>query len=100
MRTKIEIRFFPDWGRKEPLWSHDTDDYVVKTSDLPITESLAKGLHNYMDFWAEHYNPVADYPEPDWDSEENRIKHDEEGDRLIRELRTQLEGQATISDER
>lgn len=55
MKTGIEIRFFPDWGRKEPLWSHDTDDIVVKSSDLPISEELASGLHKYMDFWEDHF---------------------------------------------
>jgi len=100
MKTGIEIRFFPDWGRKEPLWSHDTYDIVVKTSDLPISEELASGLHEYMDFWEDHFNPVVDYPESVWDSEENRLWFAQEGDRLISELTDELIGKATILDER
>lgn len=100
MKSEIEIRFFPDWGRKEPLWSHDTDDIAVGTSDLPISEKLASNLHEYMDFWADHFDPDVDHPHSGWDSEENRRWFAEEGSRLIRELSSQLKGNATISDER
>lgn len=100
MKTGIEIRFFPDWGRKEPLWSHDTDDIAVRTSELPISKKLADDLHSYMDFWGDHFDPVADYPESGWDAEKNRLRFAEEGGRLISELTEELSGKATISDER
>ncbi|SMY02318.1 hypothetical protein BAUR9175_03771 [Brevibacterium aurantiacum] len=100
MNSPIEIRFFPDWGRKEPLWSHDTDDIAVGTSDLPISADLADDLHACMDFWSSHFNPVVDYPDSGWDSEENHQWFIDEGNRLIRELSSELEGRATISDER
>lgn len=95
MKSEIEIRFFPDWGRKEPLWSDDTDDIVVRTRDLQITSELADDLHKYMDFWQDHFDPDAD-----WDSQGNRRHFAQEGHRLIQELSTQLKGKATILDER
>lgn len=100
MKTGIEIRFFPDWGRKEPLWSHDTDDIVVRTSDLPISMKLADDLHGYMDFWGDHFDPVSDPPQSGWDVEENRHWFAKEGTRLINELADELNGKATILDER
>lgn len=100
MNSPIEIRFFPDWGRKEPLWSHDTDDIAVRASALPISADLADDLHAYMDFWSSHFNPVVDYPDSGWDSEGNRQWFIDEGNRLIRELSGELGGRAIISDDR
>lgn len=96
----IQIRFFPDWGRKEPLWSHDTEDIAVRTSDLPISMKLAHDLHRYMDFWGDHFDPVTDHPQSGWDAEENRLWFAGEGNRLINELADELIGKATILDER
>ncbi len=96
----INIRFFPDWGRKEPLWSHDTEDVTVRTEDLDITAELAHSLRGYMDFWENHFNPVSAPPGSGWDSEENQRWFELEGDRIINELSSQLSGTAIISDER
>ncbi|GEB24088.1 hypothetical protein BAURA63_02204 [Brevibacterium aurantiacum] len=95
VKNEIEIRFFPDWGRKEPLWSHDTWDIAVRTSDLPISMELAHDLHSYMDFWGDHFDPFDD-----WDSESSRAHFAAEGSRLIHELKEQLSGYAVIVDER
>ncbi|GEB25001.1 hypothetical protein BAU01nite_37340 [Brevibacterium aurantiacum] len=53
-----------------------------------------------MEFWSSHFNPVVDYPDSGWDCEDNHQWFIDEGNRLIRELSSELEGRATISDER
>ncbi|HCG54945.1 MAG TPA: hypothetical protein DEW39_02055 [Brevibacterium sp.] len=90
-----EIRFFPDWGRKEPLWESDAYDYAVRGSDLSISPQLQADLRSYMRFWHEHF-----HEEDEWDSVLSKNHFSDEGSRLIRELSEQLKGCAVIVDER
>lgn len=92
MRT---IRFFPDWGRKEPLWDSGSENYVVHTSELPITAELKSDLHEYMKFWHHHLDEISG-----WDSETNERWFSEQGDWLVREVCKQLEGVAIVVDDR
>lgn len=90
-----EIRFFPDWGRKEPLWDENAGDCAVRASDLPISSQLKADLHSYMRFWTEHF-----HEEDEWDSNSSRTHFADEGSRLIWELSEQLKEHAVIVDER
>jgi hypothetical protein len=93
--TKRRIRFFPDWGRKEPLWDTDVNHLAIHISELDITEDLADGLRAVMVFWHRHLDEVHG-----WDSAENRTWYEEESTRLLAELRHQLGDSAEVIDER
>lgn len=90
MRT---ILFFPDWGRKEPLWDSDAYDIAVRADDLPLNSELRESLYSYMYFWEKHFDPFGD-----WDSESSRKFHEKEGSRLVHELNEQLAGFAKVVD--
>ncbi|GAA3830176.1 hypothetical protein KACC15558_07430 [Brevibacterium ammoniilyticum] len=89
------IRFFPDWGREEPLWEEGAYEYALRVSDLNISSDLKRGLLNYMTFWTEHFDV-----DTEWDSKLAEREFSDEGDRLISELKKQLHDGFVILDER
>lgn len=92
---KRQIRFFPDWGRKEPLWDSDVNHLAIHVSELDITQTLAEDLLGLMSFWHEHLDEVHG-----WDSPNSARWYEEESSRLIDELRRQLGDTADVIDER
>ena len=94
-----EIRFFPDHGRKHPLWESFTDKYAMDPSDFDLSDDLAAELADYMDFWTAHLTDRAS-ADFEWDSAENEQRYWDEGDRLIEQLRLEVSDFAVVKDER
>ncbi len=94
-----EIRFFPDFGRRYPLWESFTDKYAMDPSDYELTPLLASDLAEYMRFWNAHFTDEVG-TEFEWDSSEHERQHRETGDRLLARLRTEVAEFAVVLDER
>lgn len=95
MKSERAIRFFPDWGRKDPLWDEYADDCAVRSSDLDISSDLKTDLGRYMSFWHDHF-----HEESEWDSESAKVRFSHEGDRLIKKLQEELGSSVVIVDKR
>lgn len=94
-----EIRFFPDFGRKYPLWESGTYKYAMDPWDYDLSDDLSAGLADLMKLWNEHFtdSPGRDF---EWDSTENEQRYWAEGDRLLDQLRSEVSGVATAIDRR
>lgn len=93
-----EIRFSLDWGVKYPLWESGTDKYAMEPSDYNLSDDLSNELRNYVQFWNDHL--VENDVSFDWDSSENEMLFDREGDRLLEWLRSEVNEFATVKDGR
>lgn len=94
-----EIRFFPDYGRKHPLWESGTDKYAMGPWDYDLSDDLSTRMRELMRFWDTHFTdaPGRDF---EWDSPENEQYYWDEGDRTLEQLRSEVEGVAVVKDER
>jgi hypothetical protein len=94
-----KIRFFPDFGRESPLWESFTDKYAMDPSDYGLSDELSRGLRELMSLWNTHFidAPGSDF---EWDSAENEQSYWTEGDRLLEQLRSEVDGIAIVLDER
>jgi hypothetical protein len=74
MVASREIRFFPDWGHRWPLWGTALEDELLLTpTDLSLSRELTDDLRAWWDFWDAHLQPDPPGPtEPGWDSDQNR----------------------------
>ncbi len=98
-RKRREIRYFPDHGRKHPLWESGTDKYAMDPCDYDLSDGLSSGLRELMRFWNAHFTD-SHGPSFEWDSAENEQHYWEEGDRLLEQLRSEVADIAVVSDER
>lgn len=94
-----EIRFFPDHGRKHPLWESGTHKYAMDPWDYDLSGELSTRMRELMRFWDTHF---TDSPGPnfDWDSAENEQYYWDEGDQILEQLRYEVDGIAIVLDER
>lgn len=94
-----KIRFFPDFGRKYPLWESFTDKYAMDLSDYDLSDELSRELRDLMTFWDAHFTDAygSDF---EWDSIENEQFYWTQGDLLIEQLRAEVDGIAIVLDER
>jgi hypothetical protein len=94
-----QIRFFPDFGRRYPLWESFTDKYAMEPSDYYLSDELSRGLRDLMSFWDTHFTdaPGSDF---EWDSAENEQFYWTQGDQLLEQLRVEVDGSAIVLDER
>ncbi|MFC4241804.1 hypothetical protein ACFOYW_00340 [Gryllotalpicola reticulitermitis] len=74
MPASREIRFFPDWGHRWPLWgSALLDELTLSPSELGLSAELAADLRAWWDFWDSHLDPDPPLPATaGWDDDLNR----------------------------
>lgn len=89
------IRFFPDWGRKYPLWESETPEYATRPEDYGLSTELAFRLEKWLKHWALHF----DY-DSGWDSSESKSASNKEGNKLIQDLSREVSDFARVIDER
>ena len=92
MAVSREIRFFPDWGHRWPLWGSLREDELCLTpADLALSEPLTADLRAWWDFWDVHLQPDPPAPaRPGWDSEQNQRVWMAAGDALAVRLGEEL----------
>lgn len=79
------IRVFPEWASGWPLWENFSDKYRLDASDLGLTNELSDALYAWSEAWLSRN---VDDPVPaGWE---------EEGRRLVRLARAELEGIAEV----
>lgn len=82
------IRMFPEWVSGWPLWENFTEDYRRTGPDLGLTRELSDALFEWNEAWL-----MRDESDPlptDWE---------EEGRRLLAQLRIELNGVAEVRPE-
>lgn len=94
-----EIRYFPDFGRKYPLWESGTDKYAMDPWDYDLSNELASGLRELMELWSSHFTDKHG-PEFEWDSVENERRYWDQGDQLLEKLRSEVADIAIVLDQR
>ncbi|HEY8319349.1 MAG TPA: hypothetical protein VIG76_11000 [Amnibacterium sp.] len=92
MVVSREIRFFPDWGHRWPLWgSLLHDEITLSPADLSLSAELTADLRAWYDFWDEHLDPDPLPPRvPGWDADRNRRTWLLAGEELARRLAIEL----------
>lgn len=94
-----EIRYFPDHGRKHPLWESGTCKYATDPWDYDLSDELSNGLRELMKFWNAHFTD-SHGPNFEWDSVENEHHYWDEGNRLLEQLRSEVADIAVVHDQR
>lgn len=92
MVASREIRFFPDWGHRWPLWGSVLEDELTLTPvDLSLSDSLTADLRAWWDFWDLHLRPDPPAPEQSgWDNDQNKRVWLAAGDSLAVRLGSEL----------
>lgn len=98
-RKLREIRYFPDFGRKYPLWESGTEKYAMGPWDYDLSNGLASGLRELMELWSSHFTDKHG-PEFEWDSVENERRYWDQGDQLLEKLRSEVADIAIVLDQR
>ncbi|MCL2515696.1 MAG: hypothetical protein FWD85_03535 [Microbacteriaceae bacterium] len=90
--SSTEIRFFPDWGHRWPLWGFTANAGPALTpNDLGLSPELAADLRVWWDFWDAHLIPDPPKPaKPGWDDERNCRAWVEAGMSLQQRLAAEL----------
>jgi hypothetical protein len=93
-----QIRLFPDWGRRYPLWENSTLTWDVGYTTTPetygLSKELAEDLEGWQAFWEAHLDPFEG-----WDSEVNRQTWLRDGEWLARRLRDEVASFADVASE-
>lgn len=93
-----EIRFFPDFDRKYPLWESFSGKYAMEPEVDELSAGLAVEMHEFMKFWDSHFVETSNSFQ--WGCEENKQKSVEGGNTIIRRLRGELDSVAIVLDQR
>lgn len=93
--ARRQIRFFPDYWRRYPLWENGTDKYTMDPSDYDLSESLATRLEAWMTHWEDNFSPDHGWRSPKAKEESRR-----RGDALVADLRAEVSDFADVLDER
>lgn len=82
------IRVFPEWVSGWPLWENFSEDYRLSGPDLGLTAELSDALLGWNEAWLDRHE---DDPLPaGWE---------DEGRRLLIQLRSELDGIAEVRSE-
>ena len=79
------IRLMNDYAAVWPLWWSDGGQ--IPEHALPLSAALTRDLFA----WAEHFEAHFSY-ETGWDAPESRAAHADRADRLVADLRRELDG--------
>jgi len=98
MVVSREIRFFPDWGHRWPLWGDLLhEEMALGPADLSLSTELTADLRAWWDFWDEHLDPDPLPPRaPGWDTDRNRRIWLLAGEELARRLRSEFGERLTL----
>jgi hypothetical protein len=89
-----EVRVFPDWGARWPLWAFDGG---VDAPSLGLSDQLSADLEEWVRTWTAHFD--IDAPAPHSDDEPLAERWVDEGIVLTGRLQKELGDRSTVVPE-
>ncbi|MFG6504563.1 hypothetical protein [Microbacterium sp. P05] len=93
-----EIRMFPDYGRRYPLWGNSTPTwdvgYTTSSETYGLSDELAEDLEGWQSYFEAHANPFEG-----WDSDTNLGKWLRDGEWLAKRLQDEVQSFADVKRE-